>query len=541
METLRFDSEAKACEYILNHDYPQAVKDAAEMVKGDTDGRGNTLHYLNTLASFPWNVSKKTSADFKEIRRVLDASHFGMDSVKERVVENLILRERAKDTNPLILCLAGAPGTGKTSIVSAIAKALGLPVVKISMGGANDARQLKGFHRAYVGSTSSEIVRGMLVNHCNNPIVLIDEIEKARSSGDGDPHAALLEILDPSQNRTFMDNYMGVPVDLSKATFICTANDISRIPAPLRDRMDFVILQPYGVKEREIIFRRYVLPAEMRDCSLTPEEFSLAKGAAALIAEKYSGDGGARDLKRCAAELCRKAGSALSKGAKSVKFSMDDIENILRDFRRPEFPQEDLEPEVGTVNGMAVTTAGEGVILPIECRAARGCGKLVVTGNFRDIARDSIEVALNYVKCSAEMFGIEPGFFDTHDIYVHYPRTYISNDGNSAGIANVTAILSAVLGKEPLKGVSLTGEITLSGKVLEVGGLAQKIAGAKKRGITCVVYPERCRAEVEALDPAVRRDMRLIPVNRYSDAFPEVFGIRQPEEQKNAQTAVLYA
>ena len=521
---LHFSDEKAARDYIESHDYPLRVKSAATSNVTKTDGYGRALLYLETLANLPWDITKPANTDITEIRRLLDENHYGMDQVKERIIESIIVNRRSGSRMPSVICLAGAPGVGKTSITKAIAAALNLPLVKVSMGGQSDAMALKGAHRSYVGSCCSTILSGMIYARCNNPVVLVDEVDKATPSHAGDPYAALLEILDPSQNSEFTDSYVEIPFDLSKATFICTANDVSKIPAALRDRMEFIYLEPYSIEEREHIFAQYIFPRTVKDCGLSETDAVLGEGVARMIAEQYSRDGGARTLRRIADTLCRHACVKLAEGETSVTFTKEDAERLCKDFRKPEFPSDELSAEPGVVSGLAVTAAGEGVITPIECCTAPGTGNLAVTGSYHEIARDSIEVALNFVKCNAEKLGIAPDYFATHDIFVHYPRTYISNDGNSAGIANATAIISAVLNRAPREGVSMTGEITLNGRVYEVGGLRKKIAGAKKRGITCVLYPEGNRSEADEIPEAEKAGMTLIPVKRYFDAFEVIFG-----------------
>ena len=521
--TVRFKNEEEAKNYILKHDYPQIVKDVAENTAVGFSSSANTLQYLTTLANLPWNCSLPVCSDVNRIRSVLAESHYGMDAVKERIAESIIVNGRSDKNSATVLCLVGAPGVGKTSIAAAIAKALGLPMIKLSMGGQNDILGIKGVHRSYRGSTCSTIISGMMRCRCDNPVILIDEIDKASLSKEGDPHAALLEVLDPSQNCEFMDAFLDIPFDISKATFICTANDFTRIPEPLRDRMEFVFLQPYSTDERTVIFERYVLPSKMKACGIAENELTLAGGTAGYIAEYFSCEGGVRSLERAAGVLCRKACMMLAEGKNHVTFTARDIDELLCDYRKPEFPEESLEPAVGVVNAVAVTSEGDGVIVPIECSVAPGTGNLDVTGNHREIARDSIEVALNYVKCHAEQFGIAPEFFRTHDVYVHYPRTYISNSGNSAGIANVTAIISAALGRAPKRRVTMTGEISLTGRVLEIGGLEKKITGAKSRGITRVIYPANNRAEADRLPDDVRDGIELLPVTNYTEVFQAAF------------------
>ena len=520
---LRFKDMEEACEYILRSDFPVEVKELAETERLNRDSYGKMLYFFTYLANFPWNEKAEVETDLLQIAEDFDKSHYGMKEVKERIIESLIVKKRTKGKNSPILCLVGSPGVGKTSFAKAIAKAMKVPFQKISMSGSNDTHVLKGSNKTYVGAAAGAIVNALNMARCMNPLILIDEIEKSGASSEGNPVNVLLEALDPSQNNNFIDDYMTIGVDLSEVTFVCTANYPELIPAPLRDRMEIIEMPDYSQADRITIFKDYVIPAAMKEHNLNKEEMVISDSLIKYIVKNYSIDGGIRNLERCAAKLCRKVCALIEKGENKVVFTKKKVVEYLGEGLGEYKNIVDTKAQVGVANAMAVNGLNQGLINKIECAYSRGSGKLNVTGNLSEMTKESCNIALEYVKCIADKLGIAQDFFDKHDINVHFTKTAIQKDGNSAGVAFVTAIISAITGRKTIDNLSMTGEISLIGNVSAIGGLRQKIEGAKENGITTIIYPSENQKDVDKLPKKVKKDVKLVAASNYSQILDWIF------------------
>ena len=523
-QLLVFDSEKEAAQYILNNDYPSDVKRIASHECKSSDSYKKVLEYLTKLANFPWNNRVKEEDDINKFRNILENSHYGMKDVKERVVESVVVKKRTNGKNAPILCLVGSPGVGKTSIVKAIAKAMNVPFQKISMSGASDARILKGSNRSYVGASFGEFAACVDRAECLNPVILIDEVDKTSTKTmEGNPLNVLIEALDPSQNDRYKDDYLNCAVDLSNVTFIATANYIDQIPAPLKDRMEMIYLPDYTYEERLVIFKDYVLPSKKEKHELSDEELIVDDKTIEYMVENYSIDGGIRHLEKCADNICRKACLRIEEGEDKVVLTIEDVKKYLGDSYTDLMKKVDTKAEVGIVNALAVNGLNKGGINTIECAYTKGSGKLKITGNMSEMTSESCEIAYEHVKWKAKEYGIDEDFFDKHDINVHFSKSAVVKDGNSAGIAFVTAIISAITDKKTIDNIAMTGEISLRGNVLEIGGLKEKIVGAKENGVKTIYYPKDNQKDVDKLSEDIKKDVNLIAVNNYSDMFKMIF------------------
>ena len=520
---LTFYNETDACEYILTHEYPEEVKKVVRMEGDNRDGRGKTLSFLTTLANFPWYKTNQEQTDVLKFKQTLQQSHYGLDEVKQRVIERMIVKQHTKQNKAQIICLVGSPGVGKTSFAKAIAKAMNLPFYKISMSGANDATILKGSNRCWAGATMGQFALSLYKSNCLNPVILIDEIEKAKVSNEGNAIEVLLEALDETQNNIFVDDYLSVGIDLSKVTFICTANYPERIPAPLLDRMEIIYLPDYSTKQRKTIFSKYVLPSTMKQYELSKSQLIIKKDMLDYIVENYSIDGGIRNLQRCADKLCCKAWVALDEGQEKLEVTKDNVKDLLGEGLSAYTTTLDTKAQIGVANAMVVNSINKGGINKIECAYTSGTGKLNITGNLSDMTKESCEVAFEHVKWQAEEYGIDKDFFLNHDILVHFTNSAIPKDGNSAGIALVTAIISALSENKTIDHVSLTGEISLRGNVSKIGGLKQKIEGAKDNGIKTIIYPKDNEKELLEIPNEIKKGIKLIPVETYKEAYHCIF------------------
>ena len=520
---LRFFSESEAYDYIMSHNYPEEVKKVVMMEKDNRDGRGKTLSFMNALANFPWNTKKKEEVDVAKFKETLETAHYGLDEVKERVVENMIVKQHAKNKKAQILCLVGSPGVGKTSFAKSIAKAMNLPFYKISMSGANDATILKGSNRCWAGSTIGQLASALCKSGCLNPVILIDEIEKTKTSNEGNATEVLLEALDTSQNSEFVDDFLSVGIDLSNVTFICTANYPEKIPAPLKDRMEMIFLPDYSAKERKTIFSKYVLPAARKENELSNSQLVVKNDAVDFIVENYSVDGGIRNLQRCADRLCCKAWVAIEEGQEKLIVTKDNVKDLLGEGLSCFKNIQDTKAQVGVVNAMVINGLNKGGINKIECVYTDGSGKLEITGNLTEMAKESCQVAFDHIKWQAENYGIEKGFFQNHDVLVHFTNTATLKDGNSAGIALVTAIISALTENKTIDHMSLTGEISLRGNVSKIGGLRQKVEGAKENGIKTVIFPKENEKDLQDIPDDIKKGIKLIPVETYKEAYGYIF------------------
>jgi len=485
-------------------------------------------NYLDWLLSIPWGRRSKVRYDLKVAEDTLEADHYGLDKVKERILEYLAVQSRANKLKGPILCLVGPPGVGKTSLGKSIAKATGREFVRMSLGGVRDEAEIRGHRRTYIGSMPGKVIQSMRKAKKSNPLFLLDEIDKMGMDFRGDPSSALLEVLDPEQNSAFMDHYLEVEYDLSNVMFVTTANTLN-IPAPLMDRMEIIRIAGYTEDEKVEIARRHLFPKIERDHGLAEKEFSVDDAALRTVIRRYTREAGVRNLERELASLARKAVKELviAKGKKkSVKVTNKTLETYLG-VPRYRYGEVEAEDQVGVVTGLAWTEVG-GELLTIEGLMMPGKGKMTVTGNLRDVMKESISAAASYVRSRAVDFGIEPPRFERRDIHVHVPEGATPKDGPSAGIAMATAVVSVMTGIPVRRDLAMTGEITLRGRVLPIGGLKEKLLAAHRGGIKTVLIPEENAKDLADIPDAVKNAVEIVPVARMDDVLKRAL-VRMPD------------
>jgi ATP-dependent Lon protease len=495
-------------------------------------------NYLDWLLSIPWNKKSKVKKDLNLAQDVLDADHYGLEKVKERIVEYLAVQQRANKLTGPILCLVGPPGVGKTSLGKSIAKATGREFVRVSLGGVRDEAEIRGHRRTYIGSMPGKIIQSMRKAKSSNPLFLLDEVDKMGADFRGDPSSALLEVLDPEQNSTFNDHYLEVDYDLSNVMFITTANTLN-IPAPLMDRMEIIRIAGYTEDEKLEIARKHLIPAAIAKHGLEPKEWSIDNEALLTLIRRYTREAGVRNLERELSTLSRKAVKELmTSKKKSIAVTAANLETYLGvpKYRYGEIEAEDL---VGVVTGLAWTDVG-GELLTIEGTSMPGKGKMTVTGNLRDVMKESISAAASYVRSRAVAFGIEPPLFDKRDIHVHVPEGATPKDGPSAGVAMVTSIVSVMTGIPVRRDVAMTGEITLRGRVLPIGGLKEKLLAASRGGMKTVLIPEENAKDLVEISETIKKGLEIIPVTRMDEVLARAL-VRKPEpivwDEENAKIA----
>ena len=483
-------------------------------------------NYLDWLLSIPWGKNSKVKYDLDLAQEVLDTDHYGLDKVKDRIVEYLAVQARQKKLKGPILCLVGPPGVGKTSLGKSIAKATGREFIRMALGGVRDEAEIRGHRRTYIGSMPGKVIQSMKKAKKSNPLFLLDEIDKMGMDFRGDPSSALLEVLDPEQNATFMDHYLEVEYDLSSVMFVTTANTLN-IPPALMDRMEIIRIAGYTEDEKIEIAKKHLLPKAIRDHAIQPKEFSITDGALQAIVRLYTREAGVRSLER---ELMKLARKAVTEILRTKKKSIKVTEKNLADYlgvERYRFGQIEGEDQVGVVTGLAWTEVG-GEMLTVEGVMMPGKGKMTVTGNLRDVMKESISAAASYVRSRAIDFGIEPPLFDKRDIHVHVPEGATPKDGPSAGVAMVTAIVSVLTGIPVRKDVAMTGEITLRGRVLPIGGLKEKLLAAHRGGIKKVLIPEENAKDLADIPENVKSGLEIVPVSRAGDVLRHAL-VRMPE------------
>jgi ATP-dependent Lon protease len=474
-------------------------------------------NYLDWLLGIPWSKKSKVKTDLNHAEQVLELDHFGLDKVKERIIEYLAVQARSQKIKGPILCLVGPPGVGKTSLAKSIAKATGREYIRMALGGVRDEAEIRGHRRTYIGSMPGKVIQSMKKAKKSNPLFLLDEIDKMGQDFRGDPSSALLEVLDPEQNSTFMDHYLEVEYDLSNVMFITTANTLN-IPAPLMDRMEVIRIAGYTEEEKLEIAKRHLLPKAIADHALQPKEFSITDGALSAIIQTYTREAGVRSLERELMKVARKAVTEILKGrTDKVEVTAENINDYLGvpRYRHGEAERTD---QVGVVTGLAWTEVG-GELLTIEGVMMPGKGRMTVTGNLRDVMKESISAAASYVRSRAIDFGIEPPLFDKSDIHVHVPEGATPKDGPSAGVAMATAIVSIMTGIAVNKDVAMTGEITLRGRVLPIGGLKEKLLAALRGGIKKVLIPEENAKDLADIPDNVKNNMEIIPVSHIGEVL----------------------
>jgi ATP-dependent Lon protease len=483
-------------------------------------------NYLDWLLSIPWNKKSKVKKDLKLAQEILDNDHFGLEKVKERIVEYLAVQQRANKLTGPILCLVGPPGVGKTSLGKSIARATGRDFVRVSLGGVRDEAEIRGHRRTYIGSMPGKVIQSMRKAKSSNPLFLLDEVDKMGADFRGDPSSALLEVLDPEQNHTFNDHYLEVDYDLSHVMFITTANTLN-IPPPLMDRMEIIRIAGYTEDEKVEIARKHLIPHATAKHGLEAKEWAIDDEALLLVIRRYTREAGVRNLERELSTLIRKAVKELTLSkTKSITVEAKTVSDYLGvpKFRYGEVEDED---QVGVVTGLAWTDVG-GELLTIEAAMMPGKGKMIVTGNLRDVMKESISAAASYVRMRAVAFGIEPPRFDKKDIHVHVPEGATPKDGPSAGVAMVTAIVSVMTGIPVRRDVAMTGEITLRGRVLPIGGLKEKLLAAARGGMKTVLIPEENAKDLVEISDSIKKGLDIVPVSRMDEVLARAL-VRKPE------------
>lgn len=476
--------------------------------------------YIETLLEMPWNKTVKENTDLAYAEKILDADHYGLEQVKERVLEFLAVRTLTKKGESPILCLVGPPGTGKTSIARSLARALQKPYVRISLGGVRDEAEIRGHRRTYVGAMPGRIANGLKTAGVKNPVMLLDEIDKVSSDYKGDTFSALLEVLDSEQNSKFQDHYMEVPLDLSEVLFIATANSLQTIPRPLLDRMEIIEVSSYTENEKLHIAEEHLIPKQLEKHGLTSETLSISKRAIWKIAENYTKEAGVRQMEREIGNICRKTAKELLTTDKK-KISVTE-KNLHKYLGKEKYKYQMVNPadEVGIVRGLAWTSVG-GDTLQIEVNVMPGKGEIALTGQLGDVMKESAGAGISYIRSVSEKYEIAADFFEKHDIHVHIPEGAVPKDGPSAGITMATAILSAITARKVRADLAMTGEITLRGRVLPIGGLKEKLLAAKNAGIKTVLVPKENQVDVEELSSEITKGLEIIPVESMDEVLKE--------------------
>ena len=472
--------------------------------------------YLDTCLELPWGQRSQETLDLAKARKILDEEHYGLDKVKERVLEYLAVKQLSPRIKGGLLCLVGPPGTGKTSIAMSVAHATGRKLVRVSLGGIHDEAEIRGHRKTYIGSMPGRIIAGIQQAGSCNPLMVLDEIDKLGSDFRGDPSAALLEALDPEQNAAFRDHFLELPFDLSEVFFITTANTVSTIPKPLLDRMEVIELPSYTDEEKLQIAKRHLLPKQRKKHGLKASQLRVDDGAIREIIRSYTRESGVRLLERELAAVCRKAAASVAEGsAKSLGVNAGRLEELLGPARyKPEALR--THSEVGLVRGLAYTAVG-GEVLDVEVAVVPGTGKLELTGNLGDVMKESARAAMTYIRSRAQRLGLAPDFYQTNDIHIHFPEGAVPKDGPSAGITVTVALVSALTATPVRSDVAMTGEITLRGRVLPIGGLREKTMAALRAGVKTVILPAENEADLAEIDQTVRQKLNFVPVD-HADA-----------------------
>ena len=478
--------------------------------------------YIETLLELPWNKTSRDNKDLKNAEQILNADHYGLEKVKERMLEFLAVRNLTSKGESPIICLVGPPGTGKTSIARSVAKALDKKYVRISLGGVRDEAEIRGHRRTYVGAMPGRIVNGLRSAGVKNPLMLLDEIDKMSSDYKGDTAAALLEVLDAEQNKKFRDHYVEIPIDLSEVLFIATANSVQDIPRPLLDRMELIEVTSYTENEKLHIAKEHLLAKQMERNGIRPEQLSITDKAMAKIISGYTREAGVRNLERKLGEICRKAARPLYEGEKEkIKVTEQNLEKFLGK-EKYSFDKKNDTDEVGIVRGLAWTSVG-GDTLEIEVNIMPGKGEFQLTGQLGDVMKESAQAGISYIRSVSEEYHIPKKFFQENDIHIHIPEGAVPKDGPSAGITMATAMLSAIT-KTPIRAdVAMTGEITLRGRVLPIGGLKEKTLAAKNAGIKTICVPKKNEKDIDEISPEIKKGLKIVFVEQMKDVLDVAF------------------
>ncbi len=521
------DDTAELREMIENNPYPEHVKEKAleelqryEMLPPGSGEASVARSYLDWLLKVPWWQKTEDNENLKEVQEILDEDHYGLKKVKERIMEYLAVKQMTGNLNSPIICLAGPPGVGKTSLAKSVARSLGREFVKMSLGGVRDEAEIRGHRRTYLGSLPGRVIQGMKKAGVINPVFLIDEIDKLGYDYKGDPSSALLEVLDPEQNSFFSDHYLEEPYDLSNVLFIATANYLENIPAPLQDRLEIIELPSYTEVDKVHIALEHLIPKQLKANGLKASQFHLKEKEILYLIRHYTREAGVRQLERVIGTLCRKTVLAiLNEGKKSVTIN----EKMIHEWLGKEifeYGTKEKKPQVGVVTGLAYTAFG-GDVLSVEVNYFSGKGGLVLTGKLGDVMKESAEIALDYIKAHAKEFNIDPEFFPSHDIHIHVPEGAVPKDGPSAGVTLTTALVSALCDKPVDANLAMTGEVTLRGNVLPIGGLREKSLAANRAGIQKIVIPKGNLRDLDDIPEAVKENVTFIPVEKVSQVLKE--------------------
>ncbi len=490
--------------------------DRLERMQPESAETATLRNYLDWMVDLPWSKSTKDNLDLEKAQAILDDDHFGLDKVKDRIVEHLAVRKLKRDSRGPILCFAGPPGVGKTSLGRSIARALGRKFVRLSLGGVHDEAEIRGHRRTYVGAMPGRIIQGIQQAGTNNPVFMMDEVDKIGADFRGDPSSALLEVLDPEQNHAFRDNFLGVPFDLSNVMFITTANMLDPIQPAFRDRMEVISLSGYTEEEKIAIARRHLIPKQLEEHGLGPARVEFTEAAIRHIISGYTKEAGLRHMERCIASVCRKIARNVATGrSRKVKLTVRKLEAYLG---RPEVFRDALlkRDVVGVSTGLAWTPVG-GDILFVEATAMKGAGDLTLTGQLGDVMKESARAAVSYARSRAAELGIDENFFATHDLHVHVPAGAIPKDGPSAGVTMAAAIISLLSNRPIHRNIAMTGEITLRGEILPVGGIKEKVLAARRAGIRTVILPRLNQRDLEDVHAESRRDMEFVLADTVAD------------------------
>jgi ATP-dependent Lon protease len=487
------------------------------------------------MVGLPWSKATKDNLDLKKAQNILDDDHYGLEKIKDRILEHLAVRKLKKDSRGPILCFVGPPGVGKTSLGKSIARALGRKFVRMSLGGVHDEAEIRGHRRTYVGAMPGRVIQSIHQAGTNNPVFMLDEVDKIGADFRGDPSSAMLEVLDPEQNFAFRDNYLGVPFDLSNVMFITTANMLDPIQPAFRDRMEIIQLSGYTEEEKLEIAKRHLIPKQLEQHGLTKHNIQFTDEGLRSIINLYTQEAGLRNLEREIAAVCRKVAKQVATGEKKTrKIHSDNIDQFLG---RPKIFQEELLKldQVGVATGLAWTPVG-GDILFVEATAMRGRGNLTLTGQLGDVMKESAHAALSYARSHAKEYGIREDFFAKNDIHVHVPEGSIPKDGPSAGVTMATAMLSLLTGKPVHRKIAMTGEITLRGEVLPVGGVKEKVLAARRAKIHTVILPALNNRDLEDINESIRNDMKFIFVSNIKEVFKKAL-LERPKLVKGSKIA----
>jgi ATP-dependent Lon protease len=522
------DSE-EIYEEIMSKKFPKEVEDKLlkELYKFNKAPFGTPEStvlraYLETCLEIPFNKYTKDATDVSVARKVLDDDHYGLQKVKERILEFIAVKELNPEIKNQIICLVGPPGVGKTSLCSSIARALKRKYVRVSLGGIRDEADIRGHRKTYVGAMPGRIINALIECQSANPLMVLDEIDKMASDSRGDPASAMLEVLDSEQNKSFRDHFVEMSVDLSHCMFIATANSLDGIPKPLIDRMEIIELSSYTKVEKLNIAKNHLIPKQIKRHGLTKRNFKISDSAILEIIDSYTAEAGVRNLEREIASLCRKAAKQIIEdGATTVSVSVKNLGKLLG-TKKFEAEKIDEFNQVGVVNGMAYTSIG-GDLLKIEASVMKGTGKIQLTGQLGDVMKESAEIAVSYIRENAEKLGIDPDFYSKTDIHIHAPEGAIPKDGPSAGVTMTTALVSILSGRPVRRDVAMTGEITLRGKVLPIGGLREKTLAAYSAGVKTILIPEKNVKNLDEVESVVKENVEFIPCKTLDDIFDVAF------------------